>query len=106
MKDDQRHPFFDFVSFLMGESDNRYEEIDSTCLSDELFNDSKCQRKLLPLYFFLTRNPGNKMTVAQMKKQFKCGADTISRVKKAIQEKKQIPRRVTRRSTRCEKTPL
>ena len=83
--------FFDFVNFLKGNEDVGFEEVDRACLSNQLFQETESRTKILPLYFFLTRNAQTKMTIAQMKKQFKCGADMISRVRKAIREKRPIP---------------
>ena len=60
--------FFKFVCFSKGKEDPEHEEVDRACLSQELFKDPICQKTLLPLYFFLTREKENKMTVAEMKR--------------------------------------
>ena len=98
--------FVDFVCFLKGEEDSEHEEVDWACLSHEHFNNANSQKTVLPLYFFLTREKERKMTVAQMKKSFRCGAEIIQKVRKAIVEKKPLPTPVTRRGIRCEMTPL
>ena len=45
----------------------------------------------MPLYYFLTRNDDKKMSIDQLKRSFNCGADMISRTRRAIVEKKPIP---------------
>ena len=47
----------------------------------------KLSEDFIPLYFYLTRNREGRMTVAEMKKAFKCGADLIGKVRRAIVEK-------------------
>ena len=87
MGDDNDH-FLDYNKFLKGEKDREHEETDRLCLTDEHFNDCECQRRVLPLYFFLARMKETKMSVEVMKKQFKCGAKLIGDVRKAVAEKK------------------
>ena len=82
--------FFDNTRFLRGDPDPRFQEIDRACLFPELFQNVECQRKVLPLYFFLTRNPNVKMSQDKMKKQFRCGAELIKRVRESIDERKPI----------------
>ena len=43
--------FFEFPRFLKEKGDDEYDEIDRSCLFDELFQSPECQRKVLPLYF-------------------------------------------------------
>ena len=81
----------DFVCFLKGVEDPEHEEVDRACLSEELFKDGNSQKTVLPLYFFLTREKDSKMTIVQMKKSFRCGAELIQKVRKAINEKKPLP---------------
>ena len=85
--------FFDFTRFLRGEPDPRFEEIDRDCLFPELFQNAECREKVLPLNFFLTRYPEQKMSQEKMKKQFQCRAESINRVRQAIVERPplQIP---------------
>ena len=88
---DDNNDFLDFAQFLKGARDQEHEETDRSCLTDEHFKDCECQRRVLPLYFFLTRMKRRKTSVAEMKKQFKCGAKLISDVRKAVAEKKPLP---------------
>ena len=83
--------FFGFVRFLKGKCDQQRDELDSACLSQEMFKNEGYQRTVLPLYYFLTRNDDKKMSIDQMKRSFNCGADMISRTRRAIMEKKPIP---------------
>ena len=87
MESNNTNLFFDFPSFWKEDGDLEHEEIDKACLTPELFQDSNCLKTLLPLYFFLTRNREEKMSVAKLKKTFRCGAELIRRVRKAIEEK-------------------
>ena len=54
--------FLDYAAFLRGVRDANHEDVDRACLSQEHFEDGKCQKSLLPLYFFLTREKESKMT--------------------------------------------
>ena len=90
MSCDELTAFFEFTRFLKEKSDDEYDEIDRSCLFDELFQSPECQRKVLPLYFFLTRNHDRQMSVRECKKRFNCGAELIRRVKKCIEEKKPL----------------
>lgn len=85
--------FLDFTRFMRGEPDPRFQEIDRACLYPALFQHVECQLKVLPLYFLLTRNPEQKMSQEKMKKQFRCGAELIRRVRESIAERRplQIP---------------
>ena len=83
--------FFGFVRFLKGQRDPDHEETDGACLSREMFKSDDCQKSVLPLNYFLTRNKEQKMSIDQMKKRFKCGAELIARTQKAIVEKKPVP---------------
>ena len=80
----------DFTRFLRGEPDPHFEEIDHACLYPELFQNAECRQKVLPLYFFLTRHPEHKMSQEKMKKQFRCGAELINRVRESIVERKPL----------------
>ena len=106
MESNNSNIFFDFPSFLKEDGDLEHEEIDKACLSHELFQDSNCLKTLLPLYFFLTRNGEEKMSVAKLKKTFRCGAELIRRVRKAIEEKKplQVPGRKITKPVRNDET--
>ena len=86
----ETNPFFEYARFLQGERNPEFEEVDSICLTADLLKDSVGQCKVVPLYFYLTRNRGPQMSIASMKKTFKCGADLIQKVKKSIEEKKPI----------------
>ena len=99
---DGKNDIFDFTKFLKGDRDPEYEETDRSGLTDEHFRDCGCQRKVLPLYYFLTRLKGSSMTVAQMKKRFNCGAKLISDVRKAVVEKKplRLPGRTKKKPVR------
>ena len=83
-----------FSLFLNGKSPPEYAEIDRICLSKDFFTDQFCIHKVLPLNFHFTRNREN-VPIATLKQMFRCGADLIYRVKKAIEERKPIcvPRR-------------
>ena len=95
MENDKNTPFLNFASFMKETPDEEFDEIDRACLSHELFEDVDCLKNVLPLYFFLTRNRDSKMPIAELKKRFRCGAELIGRVRKAITEKK--PLQVRRR---------
>lgn len=82
--------FLDFASFLKEKPDEAFSEVDQACLSNELFKDARCQRSILPLYFFLTRRAECRMTVRELKKRFSCGAELISEVRTSIVEKKPL----------------
>ena len=79
--------FFDFTAFFRGDPDPRFQDVDRACLYPELYQNIKCRQKVLPPYFFLTRYPQQKMSQDQMKKQFRCGAELIRRVRQSIVEK-------------------
>ena len=83
--------FFGYVRFLKGQRDPEHEEADSACLSREMFKSDDCQRTVLPLFYFLTRSPEQKLSIHKMKRRFKCGAELIMRTRKAIDEKKPVP---------------
>ena len=83
--------FLDYAGFLKGSGQVGHEDVDRACLSREHFENIKCLKSLLPLYFFLTREKEKKMTVAEMKKTFGCGAELIRKVREAINEKKPLP---------------
>ena len=80
----------DYANFVQGERSPEFVEVDSACLTPELFKDPESLRKIIPLYFYLTRNTGKQMSGASLKKSFKCGSDLIGRVRKSIVEKKPI----------------
>ena len=63
MPDDDLTAFFLFTRFLKQPGEGEFEEIDTACLYEELFQSPECQRNVLPLYFFLTRNKERKMSV-------------------------------------------
>ena len=67
MSHDDNFNFFDFTRFLKRAPDPDHQEIDNACLSDQLFEDCECQRKVLPLFFFLTRCGDNQMSIAELK---------------------------------------
>ena len=52
-----------------------------------MFQDVDSVKKVLPLYFFLTRNREGRTPIAELKKRFRCGAEPIGRVRKATAEK-------------------
>ena len=90
MSDDDLTAFFLFTRFLKQQEEGEFEEIDTACLYEELFKSPTCQRNVLPLYFFLTRNGERKMSVRELKRRFNCGAELIRRVKSSIDEKKPL----------------
>ena len=100
MTDTTEHPphhFDDFTRqmllysrFLKGESLSQFIDLDRSCIPSQFLHHSTWLRTILPLYYNLTRN-GNKMSIAEMKRVFGCGAALINRVRKAIVEKKPIP---------------
>ena len=89
MANDNDASFFDWVHFLKEKPDERFREVDQACLYHALFEDPRCQRSILPLYF-LTRMGERRMPVREMKKRFSCGSDTIDDVRKAIEERKPL----------------
>ena len=107
MTADAKH-FLDYANFLQGERSPEFVDVDSVCLTPELLKDPENLREVVPLYFYLTRNTSKQMSVASLKKSFKCGSDLIGRVRKSIVEKKpiEIPGRKTqtgqKRRTSCE----
>ena len=90
MSDDDLTAFFLFTRFLKQQGEGEFEEIDTACLYEELFQSPARQRNVLPLYFFLTRNMERKMSVRELKRRFNCGAELIKRVKKSIEEKRPL----------------
>ena len=86
-----RGDFLDFTRFLRGDTDPRFEEIDRACLYPELFQNVECQHKVLPLYFLLTRYPEHDMSQEKMKRQFRCGAELINRVRECVVERRPLP---------------
>ena len=52
--------FFEYSRFLQGERSPEFVEEDFACLTPELFKDPESQRKVIPLYFHMTRNKGQK----------------------------------------------
>ena len=89
MTDNATH-LFEYTNFLQGERSPDFADVDSACLTPELMKDPESLRKVVPLYFYLTRNKGRRLPVAALKKSFKCGSDLIKRVSKSIEEKKPI----------------
>ena len=61
-------PFLEYTRFIHGEKSPEFEEVDSACLTAELLKDPDCQRTVVPLYFYLTRNKGPRMSFASMKR--------------------------------------
>ena len=61
--------------------------MDRACPNQELFKDADHVRNVLPLYYFLTRNPHGHIPIAELKKRFKVGAELIKRIRRAIDEK-------------------
>ena len=84
MSHDDNCNFFDFTRFLKRAPDPDHQEIDNACLSDQLFEDCECQRKVPLLFFFLTRCGDNQMSIAELKRRFNCGAKLIGDVRKSI----------------------
>ena len=76
MANDNDSTFLNFASFLKERVDEAFQEVDQARLSHELFADPDSQRSILPLYFFLTRREGCRLTVRDLKKKFNCGSDT------------------------------
>ena len=91
MDNDKNTNLLDYVSFVKEIPDEEFEEVDRACLSHELFQDADSLRTVIPLYFFLTRNRELHVPVVELKKRFKCGAELIGRVRKAIADKKTTP---------------
>ena len=86
--ENNRNPIrLDFIDFMKGKPDDEYYDVDRACLNHELFKDADYVRNVLPLYYFLTRNPHGRITIAELKKRFKVGAELIKRVRKAIDGK-------------------
>ena len=90
MANDNDASFLDFARFLKEKPDERFREVDEACLSHALFQDPRCQRSILPLYFFMTRMGERRMSVRELKKRFRCSSDTISDVRTAIEERKPL----------------
>ena len=77
----------EFALFLKGESSPEFREIDSICIPREFFMNPSCVRKILPLYFHLTRS-SKPTSTAELKRTFSCGAALIYRIKSAVRERK------------------
>ena len=75
---------------LKGESLSDYIDLDRVCVPSEYLHHPTWLRTFLPLYYHLTRTD-NKMSIAEMKRVFGCGAALIGRIRKAIVDKKPIP---------------
>ena len=90
MSNDDLTASFQFTRFLKQPGEGEFEETDAACLHEELFQSPACQRNVLPLYFFLTRNKERTMSVRELEKRFSCGAELIRRVKGSIEEKKPL----------------
>ena len=80
----------DYTRFLQGERSPDFVDVDSACLTPDLMKDPESLRKVVPLYFYLTRNKGRRLPVSSLKKSFKCGSDLIKRVSKSIEKKKPL----------------
>ena len=78
-----------YSRFLMGESLSDYIDLDRVCVPSEFLHHPTWLRTILPIYYHLTRND-NKMSIVEMKRVFGCGAALISRIRKAIVDKKPI----------------
>ena len=63
MTHDQASLFFNFLCFLKERSDGEFADVDRACLYIDLFKDVECLTKVLPLYFFLTREKEAKVTL-------------------------------------------
>ena len=96
MQNDQIPTFLCFASFMKERPDQEFDEIDRACLRHELFQDVDCVKNVLPLFFFLTRNRHCKTPIIELKRDFKCGAELLIRVRKAIAEKKLLQVRGTK----------
>ena len=89
MSDDDLSDFM-FIHFLKEKHGDEFDEIDRSCLFDELFQSPECQRKVLLLYFFLTRNKESQMSV-RMQKRFNRGTELIRRMKRASRRRSHSP---------------
>ena len=89
----------EYSLFLKGVSLPEFQEIDAHCVPHQLLNDAAGLRTVIPLYYHLTRRNA-KEPFAKLKRMFCCGAETISRVRKSIAEKKPLPLPRKRRSVR------
>ena len=89
----------EYSLFLKDVSLPEFQEIDAHCVPHQLLNDAAGLRTVIPLYYHLTRRNA-KEPFAKLKRVFCCGAETISRVRKSIAEKKPLPLPRKRRSVR------
>ena len=79
-----------YSRFLNGESLSDCIDLDRVCVPSEFLHHPTWLRTILQFYYHLTRND-NKMSIAEMKRVFGCGAALIDRIRKAIVDKKPIP---------------
>ena len=79
-----------YSRFLKGVSLSDYIDLDRVCVPSVFLHHPTWLRTILQFYYHLTRND-NKMSFAEMKRAFGCGAALIGRIGKAIVDKKPIP---------------
>ena len=106
MENNNSPTIFDYIDFMKEQPDDQYYEVDHACLNHQLFKDADYVRTVLPLYYFLTRNPHGHIPIAELKKRFKVGAELIKRIRKAIDEKNHSMYAAEDRSTASEAIKL